>query len=66
MKASVCRNCEHCKKRCWVQRYKPVGYHAIGMAHAYGYCSAHEKRCSEISECADFEQKILLMNGKEL
>ena len=57
MKKSVCQECEHYKKRCWVQRHKPIGYHAIGIVHAFGYCSKHKERCSKISKCADFEQR---------
>ena len=46
-----CRRCKHLKERRWVQRYKPNGYHAIGMVHAYAYCEKHGERVSKIKEC---------------
>jgi len=53
MKVSKCERCKHYKRRVWSQRYEPTNYHAIGMSHAYGYCTAHKRRCREVrkSEC---------------
>lgn len=57
MKVKDCTSCEHCSRRVWTQYYKPIGYHAIGMNHAYAYCEKHGKRVSEVKRCDD---KIVL------
>lgn len=51
MKVSICEDCPYSERRVWSQYYKPNGYHAIGMSHAYRYCTFHGKRCSEIRGC---------------
>ena len=56
MRVKDCANCPHRRRRVWSQYYKPNGYHAIGMSHAYAYCTKNDKRVSDVkkSEC-DFK-----------
>lgn len=53
MKVSECEKCEHYERRKWSHRYCPGGYHPIGMTHAYGYCTLHQKRCCKVKGCAE-------------
>ena len=48
MKVSVCRKCKYFRERRWSQYYEPRNYHAIGMAHVYGYCVRMKQRCTEV------------------
>ena len=51
MKVSECEKCKFYKRRVWTSYYKPLNYHAIGINHAYGYCTAYEKRCLSVRKC---------------
>lgn len=51
MKVENCRGCPEMERRVWTQYYKPDGYHAIGMNHAYAWCAAYRKRCSDVGKC---------------
>lgn len=51
MKVSNCKQCEHYRRRTWVQPYKPADYHEIGFTHAYGYCELYKKRCLCVKRC---------------
>ena len=51
MKVAECEKCKHHKRRVWSQYYQPANYHAIGQSHAYGYCTAYEKRCLSVRKC---------------
>lgn len=51
MKVSNCRQCEHYRRKTWVQSYKPAAYHEIGFSHAYGYCEHYKDRCSNVRHC---------------
>lgn len=51
MKVSICEKCPFYKRKRWSHRYEPTEYHAIGMTHAYGYCTYFNKRCAEIKKC---------------
>lgn len=55
MKVKDCKGCRHCFRGTWVQHYKPANYHEIAFTHAYHACSKHQKRCSEIKYCHDFD-----------
>ena len=50
MKVSYCENCPYSERRVWSQYYKPNGYHAIVMNHAYKYCMMYKNRCSGVKE----------------
>ena len=52
MRVKDCIGCRYCKRYVWSQPYKPSGYHAIGMSHAYHKCEAYGKRCTEVKFCA--------------
>ena len=51
MKVKDCRKCPHCKRRTWTSYYRPRGYHAIGMTHAYAYCALYKERVRKIKVC---------------
>lgn len=51
MKVSYCRKCKYYKRCTWSSYYKPAGYHAIGVSHAYGFCTNYNKRCLQIKQC---------------
>ncbi len=51
MKVQKCQECKYYKRLRWSHSYKPSGYHAIGMSHAYGFCELHNKRCLDIKNC---------------
>lgn len=55
MKVKDCQDCKHCKRKVWSQYYKPNGYHAIGMSHAYAYCEKHKKRVLEVKQCKELQ-----------
>ena len=52
-----CEQCEYYRRRVWSHRYYPKGYHAIGMSHAYGYCTIHEMRCISVKKCKNRKMK---------
>lgn len=51
MKVTQCEKCEHYKRKVYSVKFKPLYYHGIGMAHAYGYCELHKDRCLSIKNC---------------
>lgn len=51
MRVKDCKGCEYCTRVVWTQYYKPNGYHAIGMNHAYAHCKKHGKRVSAVRRC---------------
>lgn len=51
MKVSLCEKCEHYKRKTWSKSYKPNAYHAIGVTHAYAYCTLHNARCLSVKNC---------------
>ena len=51
MKVSECVKCKFYQRRVWTRYYKPLNYHAIGNNHAYGYCTAYDKRCFNVRKC---------------
>ena len=51
MKVTICKQCQHYRRRTWTQSYKPANYHEIGFTHAYGYCALHKERCLKIRKC---------------
>ena len=57
MKVSYCENCPYSERLVWSQYYRPNGYHAIGINHAYRYCMMYKDRCSEVkkSECYRYQ-----------
>ena len=57
MRVKDCEGCVHCQRRVWSQYYKPNGYHAIGMSHAYAYCKKHEKRVRDVKKCNENARK---------
>lgn len=61
MKVSKCEQCAFYERRRWSHSYKPNGYHAIGMTHAYAYCKKHGKRCADVKKCDEKADR----NGEE-
>lgn len=59
MKVDYCKNCQHYKRKVWSSYYKPAGYHAIGVSHAYAYCERHKTRCLEVKNCLVGEKQEL-------
>lgn len=51
MKVKECEKCKHYKRYVWSQYYQPANYHAIGQSHAYGYCTAYDRRCLQVKRC---------------
>lgn len=51
MKVKDCEKCKHYQRKTWSTSYKPAGYHAIGVTHAYGYCLLHKCRCLKVKNC---------------
>lgn len=56
MRVKDCQGCKHCERRVWSDYYKPINYHAIGMNHAYAYCTKHGCRCLEVKGCKGKEE----------
>jgi hypothetical protein len=57
MKVKDCEKCEHRQRRVWSQYYEPKDYHAIGMSHAYAYCTKHQKRVRDVKKCDEQKEK---------
>lgn len=57
MKISGCMKCINYRRKVWSTYYKPNGYHAIGMSHAYGFCVKHNRRCAEVKRCVDMAEQ---------
>lgn len=55
MKVSVCEKCKYYQRRVWSSYYKPNNYHAIGVSHAYAYCSKNKERCLKVKKCLEVE-----------
>lgn len=53
MKVKDCKDCPYLKRKVWSQYYKPNGYHAIGMSHAYAYCEKYKQRVLEVKKCEE-------------
>lgn len=53
MKVKECEKCEYYERRRWSHIYYPNGYHAIGMTHAFGYCTKHKRKCREVKKCKE-------------
>ena len=51
MRVKDCRKCQHCQRRTWTSYHMPRGYHAIGMTHAYAYCTLYKKRVRDVKSC---------------
>ena len=51
MKVKDCRMCPYHERRVWHTYYRPRNYHAIGMTHAYAYCTLHQKRILKVRNC---------------
>lgn len=55
MKVRECMKCKNYRRKVWSTYYKPNGYHAIGVSHAYGWCEKHKKRCLCVEQCKGIE-----------
>lgn len=53
MKVKNCKNCKYCTRKRWSHLYQPLGYHAIGMTHAYAFCEKYGRRVIEIKSCEE-------------
>lgn len=53
MRVKDCNGCVHCTRRVWSQRVEPKSYHAIGLSHAYAYCTKHKKRVLDVKSCGE-------------
>ena len=51
MKVANCEKRKHYQRRTWSHAHYPANYHAIGMSHAYAYCTKHCKRCGDVKKC---------------
>lgn len=51
VKDCIALNCPYLQRHVWTQYYRPKGYHAIGMNHAYAYCDRFGCPCREAKEC---------------
>ena len=51
MKVSNCKKCKYYQRKVWSTYYKPGNYHAIGVSHAYGYCTRYKCRCLDVNKC---------------
>lgn len=56
MKVKECNLCPYFQRKRWVTYHTPNNYHAIGITHAYGYCSKYKRRCLEIKKCYNVEE----------
>ena len=56
MKVSKCEKCQHYQRKVWSTYRKPKNYHAIGVSHAYAYCTKHKDRCLKIKHCINKER----------
>lgn len=55
MKVANCEKCKHYQRRTWSHAHYPANYHAIGMSHAYAYCTKHCKRCGDVKKCDELQ-----------
>lgn len=53
MKVSICEKCKYYRRKTWSTYYKPSNYHAIGVSHAYAYCTKCKERCLNIKKCSE-------------
>lgn len=56
MRVEHCKSCKHCERRVWSSSYKPANYHAVGVSHAYRYCTFHDARCLSVRQCTNWEE----------
>ena len=53
MKVKECKGCKHYKRKVWRHSHQPMGYHTIGMSHAYAYCEKYSCRCLKVKNCKE-------------
>ena len=53
MKVRDCQKCSQYRRRTWSHKHYSLGYHPIGMTHAYGYCKKHDARCCDVKNCKE-------------
>lgn len=60
MKVRICKTCTYYKRKTYSTYHTPAHYHAIGIPHAYSFCTLANKRCLEVKplECDDLKLTV--------